>query len=109
MIQMIYTVLRNDDFRERWQNDMRRSWIQDVRIMSFFLTCILCFLAIALVAYILARILMKKNNYGDEDIRGVRKGFGTHKTIGSSTSADISVGSLYCMKHFQAREITNGK
>ncbi len=109
MNQVIYTLLRNDDFRERWQNDMREIWCTDIKVMSIVISILLCFLAIAVVAFILARILSKKNNYGDEDVMGVRKGFGTHRTIGSSTSADISVGSLYCMKHFQAKEISKGK
>ena len=109
MNQVIYTLLRDDDFRERWSNDMRRMWCSDIKIMSVAIAFLLCFLAIAIVAFILARILSKKNNYGDEDVMGVREGFGTHRTIASSTSADISVGSLYCMKHFQATEITKGK
>lgn len=109
MNQVIYTLLRDDDFRERWHNDMREMWCRDINVMSICIAILLCFLAVAVVAYILARILSKKNNYGDEDVMGIRKGFGTHKTIAASTSADISVGSLYCMKHFQATEISKGK
>ena len=34
MNQVIYTLLRDDDFRERWHNDMREMWCRDIKVMS---------------------------------------------------------------------------
>ena len=107
---LVQVLLDPDDIRARWRRDVREMWLRDVRAFAILLTMAFCLLAIAIVIYIVARILEKKNDFGDEDEMKMRKSIHADaSTINARMYVDIASGSTNCMKNFHCNEVGKRK
>lgn len=77
-----------------------------IYFLSFFYLLALCVLVFCGVALIFIRLLNRSNDFGDEDIQKLRKGSASVNDIGSELGSDMSVGSMFCIKHFQVNDVT---
>ncbi|MBO4747756.1 MAG: hypothetical protein J5607_06870 [Clostridiales bacterium] len=110
MIRLLSTILckasEDVDWSKRWHEDMRSNSLADVRMFAVIITLILCVLALAVVMLVVAKILEKKNDYGDEDELHMRKAGGFSGSVDARMSVDIASGSVNCMKRFHYEEVT---
>ena len=79
---------------------------QDLRDYALLAIIALCFLIVGAIILLFTHLLEKSNDYGDDDMLGLRKGDSESKTIGSSLGEDLAVGALHSMKNFRADEVS---
>lgn len=109
MNQLLFTLMRldaGDDIREKWHRLVLQDSLIDLRRFAVIITMLLCVLALAVVMLVVAKILEKKNDYGDEDEMHMQRSKASSGTVNARIYADISSGSINCMKHFQYKEIS---
>ncbi|MBP5492128.1 MAG: hypothetical protein J6Y08_04725 [Clostridiales bacterium] len=78
----------------------------DLKIGLLVTTICLCVLAVTLIMRFIVKALTKSNDYGDDDLLGMRKGLDETKNIGSELGSDLGVGSSNAMKRFGCTEVT---
>lgn len=109
MKQILFTLVRldaGDDIREKWHRQVLQDSLYEVRAFAVIITLILCVLALAVVMLVVAKILEKKNDYGDEDEMHMRKSRASSGSINAQVYSDIASGSINCMKHFKYEEVS---
>jgi hypothetical protein len=109
MNQLLFTLLRldaGDDIREKWHNKMLEDSLNDVRSFAIIITMLLCVLALAVVMLVVAKILEKKNDYGDEDEMHMRRSKASSASINARVYSDIASGSINCMKNFKYEDVS---
>ena len=109
MNQLLFTLLRldaGDDIREKWHNKILEDSLNDVRKFAIIITMLLCVLALAVVMLVVAKILEKKNDYGDEDEMHMRKSRASSVSVNARVYSDLASGSINCMKRFTYNEVT---
>ncbi|MBR5418211.1 MAG: hypothetical protein IK109_09335 [Clostridiales bacterium] len=109
MNQLLFTLIRldaGDDIREKWHRQVLQDSLYDLRSFAVIITMVLCVLALAVVILVVAMILEKKNDYGDEDEMHMRKSKGFSASINAQMYSDLASGSINCMKHFKYEEVS---
>ena len=109
MIQILYTIMNldiGDDIRDKWHSKMLEDSLFDLRGFAAIITLTLCVLALAVVMLVVAKILEKKNDYGDEDELHMRKDKSFSSSVNAKVYSDIASGSINCMKHFRYDEVS---
>ncbi len=110
MIRSIPMFLFDNDWHDKWQEGMKDIWAQDVSDFAVAMTVMLCILAVSIVLIVVVHILSKKNDFGDEDFEEIRKNTGGKaEYAGSDLGAEISSGSLICMKNFHYEEVNKDR
>ena len=109
MNQLLFTLMRldaGDDIREKWHRQVLQDSLNDLRRFAVIITMLLCVLALAVVMLVVAKILEKKNDYGDEDKMHMRGSRAFSGTINARVYSDIASGSINCMKRFKYKDIS---
>ncbi|MBR6254490.1 MAG: hypothetical protein IKR22_03550 [Clostridiales bacterium] len=109
MIQILYTIMNldiGDDIRNKWHSKMLEDSLFDLRVFAAIITMTLCVLALAVVMLVVARILEKKNDYGDEDEMQMRNDKSSYNSINAKVYSELASGSINCMKHFRYEDVS---
>lgn len=109
MKRLLFTLIRldtGDDLRERWHSDLLEDSLFDVKTFAVIITMLLCVLALAVVMLVVAKILEKKNDYGDEDEMHMRKSRASSASLDARVYSDLASGSINCMKHFKYKDVS---
>ena len=109
MIQFLFTILYSDvgdDIREKWHKNLLEDSLQDLRVFAVIITLTLCILALAVVMLVVAKILEKKNDYGDEDEMQMRNDKSSYNSINAKVYSELASGSINCMKHFRYEDVS---
>ena len=109
MIRHLYTFIslaRDADWEERWAEGVREMSLRDIRVFAVIITLVLCVLSLAVAMLVVARILEKKNDYGDEDEMHMQRSQAFPGSLDARMSADLASGSVNCMKHFQYQDVS---
>ena len=109
MIQFLFTILYSDvgdDIREKWHKNLLEDSLQDLRVFAVIITLTLCILALAVVMLVVAKILEKKNDYGDEDEMQMRNDKSSYNSINAKVYSELASGSINCMKNFRYEDVS---
>ncbi|MBP5416804.1 MAG: hypothetical protein J6Y58_04675 [Clostridiales bacterium] len=109
MIPFLFTILYSDvgdEIREKWRKNVLEDSLRDLRVFAVIITLVLCILALAVVILVVAKILEKKNDYGDEDEMHMQADRATFSSINAKMYSDLASGSTNCMKHFRYEDVT---
>ena len=109
MMKHLCTFMRlasDVDWEAKWEAGTREMSLQDLRTFAIFITLVLCVLALAVAMLVVAIILEKKNDYGDEDELHMRKAEAFAGSVDARMSTDIASGAVNCMKHFQYQDVS---
>ena len=109
MNQLLFSILyfdAGDDIREKWHSKMLEDSLFELRGFAVIIVMALCVLALAVVMLVVAKILEKKNDYGDEDELHMRRDKSFSASINAKVYSDIASGSINCMKHFKYEDVS---
>ena len=109
MIQFLFTILYSDvgdEIREKWHKNLLEDSLQDLRVFAVIITLALCILALAVVMLAVAKILEKKNDYGDEDEMQMRNDKSSYNSINAKVYSELASGSINCMKNFRYEDVS---
>ena len=109
MIQFLFTILYSDvgdDIREKWHKNLLEDSLRDLRAFAVIITLTLCILALAVVMLVVAKILEKKNDYGDEDEMQMRNDKSSYNSINAKVYSELASGSINCMKNFRYEDVS---
>jgi hypothetical protein len=109
MIHFLFTILYSDvgdDIREKWHKSLLEDSLRDLRVFAVIITLALCILALAVVMLAVAKILEKKNDYGDEDEMQMRNDKSSYNSINAKVYSELASGSINCMKHFRYEDVS---
>ena len=62
--------------------------------------------ALAVVMLVVAKILEKKNDYGDEDEMQMRNDKSSYNSINAKVYSELASGSINCMKNFRYEDVS---
>ena len=109
MNQLLFTIICldiGDDIREKWHQKMLEDSLNDLKRFAVIITMALCVLALAVVMLVVAKILEKKNDYGDEDEMHMRRDKSSSSSVNARVYSDLASGSINCMKHFTYQDVS---
>ena len=96
----------SDEIADKWHAWALEDSLRDVRGIAGIITMLLCILSLAVVMLVVAKILEKKNDYGDEDEMHMRRDKSSSGSVNAKVISDLASGSINCMKNFHYQDIS---